>query len=45
MRIVETRINLLVNNREKVNGSRAVTRPNFVEDDIDTTHPNNEEAG
>ena len=45
MRIVETRINLLVKNREKGNGSIAVVRPNVAEDEIDLTHTNDEEAG
>jgi hypothetical protein len=45
MRIVETRINLLVKNREKGSGSRAVVRRNVTEDEIDATHPNDEEAG
>jgi hypothetical protein len=45
MRIVETRINLLVKNREKGRGSRAVVRRNVAEDMIDLTHTNYEEAG
>ena len=44
MRIVETNINLLVENREKGSGSKAVVRPNVAEDEIDATHPNDEEA-